>query len=65
MLRICRPIFVSGKAVALDIVFCVAKVITELKAKGVYTEDLIKNRRYWEKRVPSDLIDTHFEETDF
>ena len=33
MLRICRHIFVSGKAVVLDSGFCVAKVITELKSK--------------------------------
>ena len=30
MLRMCRPTFVSGKAVVLDSGFCVAKVITEL-----------------------------------
>ena len=61
MLSVCRPIFVLGEAVVLDSVFCVAKGITDLKSNGVYTEALIKKRRYWTKGVPGDLIDTHFE----
>ena len=62
MLRMCRPIFGSGKAVLLDSGFCVAKGITELEAKGAYAEYLIKKRCYWPKGVPGDLIDTHFED---
>ena len=49
MLRVCRPIFRSGKAVSLDSIFCVAKGITDLEAKGVYVEALIKNQHYWPK----------------
>ena len=45
MLRVYRPIFGSGKDFVLDSGFCVAKSITELKAKGVYTADLTKKRR--------------------
>ena len=60
MLRMCRPIFGSGKADFLDSWFCVAKGITEIKEKGLYAEALIKKRRYWVNRVPSDLIDAHF-----
>ena len=41
MLRMCRPIFGSEKAVILYIVFFVAKVIAELESKGVYAGDLI------------------------
>ena len=44
MLRICRPIFGSGKTVLLGSGFCVAKGITELEAKGVYATDMIKKR---------------------
>ena len=62
MLRMCRPIFGSGKAVVLDSGFCVTKVITELEARGVYAADLIKKRRYCPKGVPGDLIDSHFED---
>ena len=36
MLRVLIPIFGSGKAVLLDIIFCVAKGISYLEAKGVY-----------------------------
>ena len=44
MLRMCRPIFGSGKAVVLDSVRCAAKGIKDLKAKGVYSGDIIKKR---------------------
>ena len=62
MLRMCRPIFVSGKSVLLESGFFVAKNITKLKAKGVYATALIKNRRYWLKLVTRELIDDHFED---
>ena len=60
MLRMCRPIFVSGKAVILESRFCVTKGITELEVKGVYAAYLIKKRRYWPKGVPGELVDTNF-----
>ena len=60
MLRMCRPIFVSGKAVVLDSVLCVPKGITEIEAKGVFAADLINKQSYWPKVVPGDLIDTQF-----
>ena len=62
MLRMCGPIFGSGKAVVLDSGFCVAKCTTELKSKVVYAESLIKQQHYWTKGVPGNLIDTHFED---
>ena len=46
MLRICRPIFGSGKAVVLDSGFFVAKGSTEIEARGVYAAALIKKRSY-------------------
>ena len=49
MLRMCRHIFVSGKAVVLDSGLCVAKFITELEAKGVYAGELINKRHCWPK----------------
>ena len=64
MLRMCRPIFVSDKAIVLDNVFCVAKGITDIKAKDIYATALIKKRHYWPKGVPSYLIDTNFENKD-
>ena len=61
MLRMCQPIFGTGKAVVLDSGFCVAKGIVALEAKGVFAGALIKKRRYWPKGVPGALIDEHFE----
>ena len=58
----CRPIFVSKKAVVLGSVFFVAKVITELETKGVYVAALTKKRYYCLKGVPGDIIDTHFDD---
>ena len=64
MLRMCRPNFLSGKAVVFYSGFFVSKVITELKSKGVYAESLIKNWRHCRKIFPDDMISTHFEYKD-
>ena len=61
-IRVCIPIFGSGKFVVSDSVVFVARGITEFEAKGIYVADLIKKRRYWPKVLPGDLIDTHFED---
>ena len=57
MLRMCEPIFSTGKCVLLDSGFCVSKGITALLEVGVYAAALIKNRKYWPKNVPVDAID--------
>ena len=44
MLRMCGPIFGSGKAFILDSGFCFPKGIIELELKGVYAEALINKR---------------------
>ena len=62
MLRWCRTIFGSGKAIDLYSGFCVEKDITEIRAKGVYAIYLIKKRYYRPKGFPGDPIDTHFED---
>ena len=62
MASMCRPIFGSGKNVVLDSVFCVAKGITELEAKGVYAEALIKKWRFRPKVFFGNIIDTYFED---
>ena len=62
MLRVCKPILGSEKAVVLDNGFCFAKGITELEVKGLYVGYLIKTRRYWPKTVHCELIDTQFED---
>ena len=61
MLRICRHIFVSGKAVVLHSELFVAKGIIELKDKGLYAEAIIKRQFYCPKVVPGGIIDTYFE----
>ena len=42
--------------------FCVAKGITELEDKGVYSAALIKKRCYCPKGFPWDIIDDRFED---
>ena len=61
MLKKCKPIFGTGKAVILESGFCVTKDINEKEAKGFYVGYLIKKRCYWPKGVPINLIDTHFQ----
>ena len=61
MLRMCITIFGSWKVVVLDSGFCVVKVITDIRTKGVHETALIKKRRYWLKLVPGDLIYTKSE----
>ena len=61
MLRMCRPIFGSGKAVVLDSGFFFPEGITELEAKCVYASALIKKWNNWPKGFTDDLVDTHFE----
>ena len=65
MLRICRPVFGSGKDLVLDSGFCVAKGIILLEDKGVYAEALIKNCHYCQKLFPGEINDTHFEDKQF
>ena len=62
MLRMCRHIFVSGNTFIWDFGFCVPKVITDIEAKGVHEEALIKKWSHWKKGFTGDLIDTHFED---
>ena len=56
MLRMCTPISGTGKAVVLDIGFCVEKFINKLEAKGVYAGYLIKKQHYWPKGAPGTLL---------
>ena len=61
MLRMCKPIFGSGKAVVFDSVFFVAKGIVEFEARDVYGGAFVKKRRYLPNHVPDDDIDNNFE----
>ena len=57
MLRMCEPLFSTGKCVVTDSSFCVSKGITSLLEVGVYAAALIKKRKYWPRGVPGDAID--------
>ena len=61
MLRMCKPIVVTGKDTILDSGFCVAKSITKIEAKDIYAVSLIKKRCYWLKVFTENLIDAHFQ----
>ena len=64
MLRMCHPIYHTGKLVILDSGFCVLKGIVELKKVGVFASALIKKRRYWPKDVDGDRLSTYFADKD-
>ena len=57
MLRICEPIFSTGKCVVLDSGFCVSKEITDLLESGIYAAAIINKCKYWPKDVPGDAIE--------
>ena len=64
MLRMCEPIFSTGKCALLDSAFCVSKGITSLLEFGVYAAALIKKCKYWPKGVPGYAIDQYFSDKD-
>ena len=64
MLRMCEPIFSTGKCVVVESGFFVSKWNTYLLGFGVYTVALIKKRKYWPKGVPGDAIDQYFSDND-
>ena len=64
MLRMCEPIFSTGKCVLLDSGFCVSKGITALLGVGVYAAALIKKRKYWPNGVPGYPIEEYFSNKD-
>ena len=56
LLRMCKPIYSTGKVVVLDSGFCVLKGIIKLAECGVYAAAQIKKRRYWPAMVPGEAI---------
>ena len=56
LLRMCKPLYSSGKVVVLDSGFCVLKGIIKLAECGVYAAAQIKKRRYWPAFVPGEAI---------
>ena len=47
MLRMCKTLYGTGKAVVMDSGLCVSRGIVELERKGVYGASLIKKKNYW------------------
>ena len=64
MLRICEPIFSTGKCVVLDSGFFVSKEITALLEFSFYASKIIKKPNYWPKSVPGDAIHKYFADKD-
>ena len=64
ILRMCEPIFSTGKCVVVDSGFCVLKGITALLEFGVYAAALVKKRKYWPKGVTVHTIDKYFSDKD-
>ena len=52
ILKMCEPIFSTGKCVVLNSGFCVSKWIITLLEFGVYAAALNKKRKYRPKGIP-------------
>ena len=61
ILRLCIPLFITGKVVILDSGFCELLYVIALKKMGVFSYALIKKRRYWPRYVKVEEIKAHFE----
>ena len=55
-----RAMWSTGKAVIMDISYCVLKGILEIRKRGFYGSALIKKRRYCPKGVHGDGINNCF-----
>ena len=61
LLRLCKPLFGTGKVVILDSGFCVLTALIDLMKFGVYASALIKKRRYWPKYIDGESINRAME----
>ena len=55
-----KEIRVKGNIVVLDSGFCVLQGFVDIKKKGVYGANIIKNRRYWPNCIGVENIKYHF-----
>ena len=62
LLRLCKPLFATGKLVILDSGFCVLQALLTLKQYGVFASAVIKKRRYWPKNIPAEIIKKCFDD---
>ena len=51
LLRLCIPLFMTGKVVIMDSDFCVLLSVIALNKMGVFSDALIKKIRYWQRYV--------------
>ena len=59
MWRMTKPLWVTGKAVIMDIVFYVLKGLIGMYDRGVYDSEVVKKRRYWPSGIYGDQINAH------
>ena len=64
IIRMCEPIFLTGKCVFLDSGFFVSKWITAFLDFGVYVDALIKKHKYRPKGLPGYVIEQYFSDKD-
>ena len=60
MLEMTKPVHHTVKVVFMDSGFCVSVGIIAMHNFGVYSQSLIKKRRYWPKNFSGDAIDSYF-----
>ena len=63
-LRTTKSYFTTGRYEILDSSFCVLKEFIQLRNKGVFACDVIKNIRYWPSTVPGKVMEDHFGEVE-
>ena len=56
--------FDTGMCVILDSIFCVLKRLIQLRKKGVFACDVIKDRRYWPSMVLGKEMEDNFGEVE-
>lgn len=59
VLRMCQPLFATGKCVIMDSGFCVLDALIKLRQRGVFASIMIKKRKYWPRGINGDAIKEH------
>ena len=60
LLRMEREIWVSGRELVLNSVFCILQKIIVLRKVGCFTVAVIKKRRYWPNNVDGEVMKGQF-----
>lgn len=62
VLRMCQPLFATGKCVVMDSGFCVVDALIKLRKRGVFASIMVKKRKYWPRGINGNAISEHMKE---